>query len=114
MKHSTFFRLDYFPLSTLKETILQRENDYHLLLSPSPIPSRALCVGAEAAWSKDRFKEETGQIFKLIFHKYNRWVRPPQQYVNVSVELKVDRINHLDALREELEAVVGMEMVNVL
>ncbi|RUS78362.1 hypothetical protein EGW08_013882 [Elysia chlorotica] len=74
----------------------------------------ALClpclVCAEDVWLTDKYEEETEQTFELKFHKYNRWVRPPQRYVNVTVEMTVQRINYLDVPGEEMQTVIGTEM----
>ncbi|KAK3767282.1 hypothetical protein RRG08_065666, partial [Elysia crispata] len=79
-------------------------------------PLRSFCLRGlnssdpKEQWLTDKYEEETEQTFELKFHKYNRWVRPPQRYVNVTVEMEVQRIKFLDVLRQELQTVIGMEM----
>ncbi|GFO01748.1 acetylcholine receptor protein [Plakobranchus ocellatus] len=63
-----------------------------------------------APWARDVFEEEVGQTYNLVFYKYNPRARPPQKYVNVTLELTLLHIRYLDMLRRELQTVVGMEM----
>ncbi|GFR67954.1 acetylcholine receptor subunit alpha [Elysia marginata] len=68
------------------------------------------CASSGQTWNSDKYKEEAEQTFELVLYKYHRWVRPPQQYVNVTVELNVERIKSLDVNKQQLQTVVLLEL----
>lgn len=77
----------------------------------------ACCRSCQARGTHDpeKFLEEAGQIYTTIFHKYNKRVRPPDDYpskVKVNVQAVLIHIRQLDLLKQELESVLALNIVS--
>lgn len=68
---------------------------------------------ARGTHDPEKFLEEAGQIYTTIFHKYNKRVRPPDDYpskVKVNVQAVLIHIRQLDLLKQELESVLALNI----